>query len=83
MRRLLTKLYDGHARMYQKTATDIYVPHLRLSMVEDSLLVLDARDADFEAAVPQLEASSRIFFDLRDAASRSSEPSRLSRGRYR
>ena len=42
LRRLLAQLYDGHARTYQKTATDIYVPHIRLSVVEDSLVVLDA-----------------------------------------
>ncbi|NIV29111.1 MAG: hypothetical protein GWN58_06255, partial [Anaerolineae bacterium] len=35
LRRLLAQLYDGHARTYLKTATDIYVPHVRLAVVEN------------------------------------------------
>lgn len=51
LRRLLARLYDGHARTYQREATDIYVPHVRLAVVEDILVVLDAGgEAAFDVA---------------------------------
>jgi C-terminal processing protease CtpA/Prc len=42
LRRLLARLYDGHARTYQRDATDVCVPQLRLAVVEDRLVVLKA-----------------------------------------
>jgi len=41
LRRLLAQLSDGHARTVNPDWADIYVPQVRLAVVEDSLVVLD------------------------------------------
>jgi C-terminal processing protease CtpA/Prc len=42
LRRLLAQLHDGHAFTLVDRSADVYSPHVRLSWVEDSLVVLEA-----------------------------------------
>lgn len=43
LRRLLAELHDGHAFILVQRSADVYTPNVRLSWVEDSLIVLKAR----------------------------------------